>query len=93
MDTRLRVGRSIRKSESEVSMELMAQLKDRGNPDKPPAIATDGNDSYPEDMLETWGKVPEYSGRGRPPTRKKAVSPFFCKLVVVYQWKHSLIQD
>ncbi len=48
----------------------MAQLKARGNPDKPPAIATDGNNSYPEAMLETWGTIPEYSGRGRPPTRK-----------------------
>lgn len=23
-------------------------------------------------MVETWGEVPEYSGRGRPPTAKKA---------------------
>jgi len=63
-------------------MELMAQLKDRGNPDKPPAIATDGNDSYPEDMLETWGKVPEYSGRGRPPTRKKSEPDWKCIQVI-----------
>jgi len=32
---------------------------------------SDGNYSYPEAMLETWGKLPEYSGRGRPPTRKQ----------------------
>lgn len=82
MDTRLRVGRSIRKSESEVSLELMAQLKARGNPDKPPAIATDGNDSYPEAMLETWGIVPEYSGRGRPPTHKKPQLDWKCIQVI-----------
>jgi len=82
MDTRLRVGRSIRKSESDVSMDLMAQLKARGNPDKPPAIATDGYDSYPEAMLETWGKVPEYSGRGRPPTRKKSKPDWKCIQIV-----------
>lgn len=82
MDTRLRVGRSIRKSESEVSLELMAQLKARGNPDKPPAIATDGNDSYPEAMLETWGMVPEYSGRGRPPTQKKPEPDWKCIQVI-----------
>jgi hypothetical protein len=41
-DTRLRVGRAIGKDESEVAWELMAQLKARGHPDAPPAIATDG---------------------------------------------------
>ena len=82
MDTRLRVGRSIRKSESEVAMELMARLKARGNPDKPPAVSTDGNDSYPEAMLETWGKVPEYSGRGRPPTRKMADPDWKCIQII-----------
>lgn len=70
MDTRLRVGRAIGKNEEEVSLELMSQIKARGNPDTPPAMASDGNDSYPEAMLESWGKVPDYSGRGRPPIRK-----------------------
>jgi hypothetical protein len=70
MDTRLRVGRAIGKNEAEVSLELMSQIKARGNPDTPPAMASDGNDSYPEAMLATWGKVPDYSGRGRPPTHK-----------------------
>ncbi len=60
----------------------MACLKARGNPDKPPAIATDGNDSYPEALLETWGKVPEYSGRGRPPTRKKPQPDWKCIQVI-----------
>jgi hypothetical protein len=34
-------------------------------------MATDGKGSYREAMVETWGKVPEYKGRGKPPTRKK----------------------
>ena len=72
MDTRLRVGRSIGKNECEVAMALMAQLKDRGHPDAPPAIATDGKGSYREAMVETWGQVPEYSGQGRPATHKQA---------------------
>ncbi len=50
---------------------MMSQIRSRSNPIEPPAIACDGNDSYPEAMLETWGKLPEYSGRGRPPTRKQ----------------------
>jgi hypothetical protein len=49
----------------------MAQLKERGHPETPPALATDGKGSYREAMLETWGQVPEYGGRGRPPTRKQ----------------------
>jgi len=50
----------------------MAQLKARGHPEAPPAIATDGNGSYREAMVENWGQAPAYSGRGRPPTRKQA---------------------
>lgn len=49
----------------------MAQLKDRGHPDAPPAMATDGNGEYREALLETWGQVPEYGGVGRPPTVKR----------------------
>jgi hypothetical protein len=35
-------------------MAMMSQIKDHGNPIEPPAISSDGNDSYPEAMLETW---------------------------------------
>ncbi len=72
MDTRLRVGRAIAKTEDEVAHQLMEQLKDRGHPEEPPAMATDGKGSYREAMVETWGKVPQYKGKGKPPTRKKA---------------------
>jgi len=71
MDSRLRVGRAIGKNEEEVAVTLMAQLKARGNPKSPPAMATDGRGGYLEAMLETWGQVPEYSGRGRRPTHKQ----------------------
>jgi hypothetical protein len=66
-------------------MSLMAQLKARGNPDKPPAVATDGNDSYPKAMIETWGKVPDYSGRGRPPSRKRPQPGWKCVQVVKHR--------
>jgi len=49
----------------------MSQIKKRCNPDQPPAMASDGNDSYSEAMLETWGDMPKYSGCGRPPTCKQ----------------------
>jgi hypothetical protein len=34
-------------------------------------MATDGKGSYREAMVETWGCVPEYGGRGRPPKQKQ----------------------
>jgi hypothetical protein len=50
----------------------MSQLKDRrGHPDMPPAMASDGKGGYREALLQTWGEVPEYRGRGRPPTVKR----------------------
>jgi hypothetical protein len=49
----------------------MAQLHARGHPDAPPALATDGQGGYREALLETWGLVPAYGGRGRPPLRKQ----------------------
>jgi hypothetical protein len=51
VDTRLRVGRAIGKNEGEVALAMMSQIKERGNPERPPAIASDGNDSYPEGCL------------------------------------------
>src|SRR4051812_23738491 len=49
----------------------MSQLKDRrGHPDVPPAMASDGKGGYREALLQSWGEVPEYRGRGRAPTVK-----------------------
>lgn len=66
-------------------MVMMSQIKDRSNPTEPPAIASDGNDSYPEAMLETWGKIPEYTGRGRPPTRKQPQPEWKCLQVTKHR--------
>lgn len=49
----------------------MEQVKRHAPDEGPPAIATDGKGAYREAMLETWGKVPEYSGQGRPPKLPK----------------------
>ena len=68
MDTRLRVGRAIAKTEEEVAPRLMEQVKRHQPEAPPPALATDGKGAYREAMLETWGNVPDYSGKGRPPT-------------------------
>jgi hypothetical protein len=65
------VGRAIGKTEEQVARDLMALLKDRGHPDAPPAMATDGKGDYREALVETWGQVPDYAGVGRPPTLKR----------------------
>jgi hypothetical protein len=67
MESRLRVGRVIAKTEEEAAYLLMGQIRRHAPSDDPPAMATDGQGAYREAMLFEWGKVPEYCGRGRPP--------------------------
>jgi hypothetical protein len=71
METRLRIGRAIEKTEEEVAPKIMEQIKKHAPQGCPPALATDGKGAYREAMLETRGTVPEYSGQGRPPTLPK----------------------
>jgi hypothetical protein len=87
----LRIGRAIGKKEEEVAMAMMSQIKNHSNPIEPPAISSDGNDSYPEAMLETWGMLPEYSGRGRPPTRKQPQHGWKCLQVTKHRSGGKLI--
>ena len=59
------------KTEEEVAHDLMAQRKERGHPDAPPPMAPDGTGDYRTALVDTWGPVPDYGGRGRPPPRKQ----------------------
>ncbi len=68
--SRLRVARGIGKNETLASITVFETLKRRGHPEKPPATISDGWGGIRNAMIEVYGKVPEYSGRGRPPTRK-----------------------
>lgn len=70
-DTRLRVARGIAKTETEASQIVFATLKQRGHPDKPPPTISDGWGGIREAMVEVYGQVPAYSGRGRPPSLKQ----------------------
>jgi hypothetical protein len=71
MDSRLRVGRAIAKTEEEIAPQLMQQVKQHAPDEKPPAMATDGKGAYRQAMLQIWGKVPGYGGQGRPATLPK----------------------
>jgi hypothetical protein len=53
-------------------MQLLAKLKQRGHPDAPPPLVSDGWGGHREALVEVYGQVPPYGGRGRPPTRKQA---------------------
>lgn len=71
-ETRLRAARGVAKSETQAAVEAFEQLKgSRGHPHSPPPLVSDGWGGYDEAMVEVWGKVPEYKGRGRPPTKKR----------------------
>jgi hypothetical protein len=70
MDSRLRVARGIAKDETQASTEVFRILQQRGHPDGPPPTISDGWGGIDEAMVEVYGCVPEYGGRGRPPTRK-----------------------
>lgn len=71
MDSRLRVARAIEKDETQASIAVFRTLQQRGHPDAPPPTISDGWGGIDEAMVEVYGLVPEYGGRGRPPTRKK----------------------
>jgi hypothetical protein len=68
----VRAAGGIAKSETEAAIEAFEQLKERrGHRHSPAPLVSDGWGGYDEAMVEVWGKVPEYRGRGRPPTKKQ----------------------
>ncbi len=71
MDNRLRTARGIAKTETEASIEVFQTLKRRGHPDAPPPTISDGWGGIDDAMVEVYGIVPKYKGRGRPPTLKR----------------------
>ncbi len=71
IDTRFRAARGIAKKETQASVEVFHTLKRRGHPQAPPPTVSDGWGGIDDAMIEVYGQVPPYSGRGRPPTRKQ----------------------
>jgi hypothetical protein len=71
MDSRLRAARAIEKDETQASIGVFQMLKRRGHPDGPPPTISDGWGGIDEAIIAVYGRVPQYGGRGRPPTRKK----------------------
>jgi hypothetical protein len=92
MDSRLRVARGIAKNETVASTEVFETLKRRGHPDGPPPTISDGWGGIDEAMLAVYGLVPEYIGRGRPPTRKRAGADWQYLQMVKQRDEHGRLQ-
>jgi hypothetical protein len=90
MDTRLRAARGIAKTETEASIEVFQTLKRRGHPDTPPPTISDGWGGIDDAMVEVYGQVPPYQGRGRPPTPKRA-QPGWQYVQMVKQREHGRV--
>lgn len=73
IDTRLRLGRGIAKTETAASAEAFRQFKRRGHPEMPPPLASDGFGGIDAALIEVYGRVPPYQGRGRPAEKKRPV--------------------
>lgn len=88
IDTRLRVARGVAKTETEASTEVFETLKRRGHPEAPPAVVSDGWGGIKQAMIEVYGQVPPYKGRGRRPKKKRPVDGWQYLQVVKRRDKH-----
>lgn len=65
------MGRGIAKTETEASQQALSILKQRSGYHQPPALVSDGWGGHREALVEVYGQVPPYQGRGRPPSKKQ----------------------
>jgi hypothetical protein len=91
IDSRLRVARGIAKDETQASNAVFRLLQQRGHPDEPPPIISDGWGGIDEALIDVYGCVPEYEGRGRPPTRKKPGSDWMYLQMVKQRNEHGRV--
>jgi hypothetical protein len=92
IDSRLRVACAIEKDETQASTSVFRILQRRGHPDGPPPTISDGWGGIDEAMVEVYGQVPEYCGRGRPPTRKQPGSDWLYLQMVKQRDEHGRFQ-
>lgn len=89
----MRVGRGIAQTETDAAIELWQQIQHRdAHRSSPPPVLSDGWGGHREALIEVYGQVPEYRGRGRPPTRKQPVEGWhYTQMVKQRDAKGSLI--
>jgi hypothetical protein len=91
-DSRLRVACAIEKDETQASIGVFRVLQQRGHPDGPPPTISDGWGGIDEAMVAVYGVVPEYGGRGRPPTHKKPGTDWLYLQMVKQRDEHGRFQ-
>jgi hypothetical protein len=93
MDSRVRLSRGIGKDETEASQKVFQTLQQRGHPDGPPPLISDGWGGIDEALLAVYGLVPEYAGRGRPPSRPKPGKDWRYLQMVKQRDEHGRLQS
>jgi hypothetical protein len=91
-DSRLRAARGIAKDESEASLKVFQILQQRGHPEGPPPLISDGWGGIDDAMVAVYGLVPEYSGRGRPPVSPKPGEDWLYLQMVKQRDEHGHLQ-
>jgi hypothetical protein len=91
-DSRLRTARGIGKNETEASKKAFQVLQQRGHPDAPPPLITDGWGGIDDAILDVYGIIPEYAGRGRPASQPKPGKDWLYLQMVKQRNEHGRLQ-
>jgi hypothetical protein len=92
VDSRLRVARGISKNETQASLNVFQTLQQRGHPEGPPPLISDGWGGIDDAMVAVYGLVPEYSCRGRPPVYPKPGEDWLYLQMVKERDEHGRLQ-
>jgi hypothetical protein len=91
-DSRLRAAHGIGKDETQASIKVFQTLQQRGHPEGPPPLISDGWGGIDDAMVAVYGLVPEYSGRGRPPIYPRPMAGWLYLQMVKQRDEHGRLE-
>lgn len=68
-------------------------LQRRGHPEVPPPLISDGWGGIDEALIYVYGRVIQYSGQGRPPTRPKPAQDWLYLQMIKHRDEHGHLVD